>query len=114
MPFTGSVFVSTYFAVFVAETVKTCDPFGFRSEIFIDAIVEFVMSSETRWPAVPLNVAVALSPEFEIVDGDGRPARRDRERDRSGATAEECGDEHCEKGSAEDSCGSAAAHRISR
>ena len=62
MPLTGSVFVSTYLAVLVAETVKTWLPFGFRSEIFIDAIVEFVMSSETRCPAVPVNVAVALSP----------------------------------------------------
>ena len=67
MPFTGSVFVSTYLAVFVAVTVNTAVPFGFKSEIFIDAIVEFVMSSETRCPAVPVNVAVALSPAFEML-----------------------------------------------
>jgi hypothetical protein len=67
VPFTGSVFASTKRAVFVAETVNTAVPFGFRSVIFIDAIVEFVMSRETRCPSVPEKVAVALSPAFEIV-----------------------------------------------
>jgi len=67
------VFVSTYFAVLVAETVNTADPFGFKREIFIEGIVEFVMSSETRCPAVPVNVAVALSPAVEIVTVTGDP-----------------------------------------
>ena len=73
VPLTGSVFVSTNFAVLAADTVKTCDPFGFRSEIFMDAMFEPVMLRETRWPAVPLNVAVAELPEFEIVTVTGAP-----------------------------------------
>ena len=73
MPFTGSVFVSTNFAVFVAETVKTVAPFGLRREIFMEAIVEPVMFRDTRWLAVPVNVAVAVAPEFEIVTVTGGP-----------------------------------------
>jgi DNA polymerase IV len=68
------VFVSTNFAVLVAETVKTCALFDARtSEIFMELIVELWMKSETRWPAVPLNDAVALVPAVPIVTVTGAP-----------------------------------------
>ena len=74
VPLPGSVFVSTNLAVLVAETLKTWAPFdAFTSEIFIDLIVEPLMYSETRWPAVPVNVAVPVAPEDEIVTVAGDP-----------------------------------------
>jgi DNA polymerase IV len=48
-------------------------PFGFRSEIFIDAIVDPLMFKETLWPEVPLNVAVPVVPALEIVTVTGGP-----------------------------------------